>query len=241
VSGWLDPLRAALDEAAAPVSFFFRDDDAGWADERLHRLLDVFEAAEAPIGLAAIPCAVTPLLARALAGRQGVRAHQHGFAHADHERVGRKCEFGPSRTGHLQRADIVDGRRRLLDLLDGELDPIFTPPWNRCTVATGRALVDVGLRALSRDATAEPLGVDGLDELPVAVDWVRERHRGSLGATLALAARRAEPVGVMLHHAVMDEEDRHDVARLFALLAESPSVRLAPMAELVQSAGQPVT
>src|SRR6187200_3310055 len=34
-SGMLVPLRAALDEAPAPVNLFLRDDDAGWEDERL--------------------------------------------------------------------------------------------------------------------------------------------------------------------------------------------------------------
>src|SRR5205823_3060705 len=36
---WLDPLRAALDDAVEPVAFFFRDDDAGWGDGRLLLLL----------------------------------------------------------------------------------------------------------------------------------------------------------------------------------------------------------
>jgi hypothetical protein len=42
VSAWLAPLREALDAAPAPVTFFFRDDDAGWRDDRLEALLDVF-------------------------------------------------------------------------------------------------------------------------------------------------------------------------------------------------------
>ena len=40
---WLDPLRAALDDTPRPVDFFFRDDDAGWDDERLFAMLEVVE------------------------------------------------------------------------------------------------------------------------------------------------------------------------------------------------------
>ena len=43
----LDAVRAALDEAPAPVELFFRDDDAGWGGERLLELLDVFDARSA--------------------------------------------------------------------------------------------------------------------------------------------------------------------------------------------------
>ena len=64
---WLDPVRAALDEATAPVRWWFRDDDAGWDDDALWALLDVFEAAGAGVDVAAIPMAVTPACGRGLA------------------------------------------------------------------------------------------------------------------------------------------------------------------------------
>ena len=44
MSSWLQPVEAALDAAPAPVPVFFRDDDAGWGDERLLALLDAFAA-----------------------------------------------------------------------------------------------------------------------------------------------------------------------------------------------------
>ena len=99
--------------------------------------------------------------------------HQHGLAHANHEREGRKCEFGPSRGLEAQRRDIEAGRARLTDLLGDRVDPIFTPPWNRCTTDTGTALAELGFRVLSRESRAEPLGVPGLFELPIHIDWVR--------------------------------------------------------------------
>jgi predicted glycosyltransferase len=232
--GWLEPLRVALDEAPEPVEFFFRDDDAGWGDERLQLLLDVFGDASVDVDVAAIPAALSPGLAEVLLARDCAHVHQHGFAHANHEVVGRKCEFGPSRPAHLQRADIVEGQRLLREQLGDAVEPFFTPPWNRCTAVTARAVREAGLEVLSRESRAEPFGLAGLRELPVSVDWVRPATRAELGEMLAGAARAGEPVGVMLHHAVMDGEQRRAVAELLRMLEATPSARLATMAELAQ-------
>src|SRR5712691_10059955 len=130
---WLDPVRRALDAAAVPAAFFFRDDDVGWSDERLVPLLDLFEAHDVPVDLAIIPqalpgAAATTLAARAGGGRRGVGLHMHGFAHQNHEPAGRKCEFGAARDVAAQRRDLEDGRRRLRELLGDLVDPFFTPP-----------------------------------------------------------------------------------------------------------------
>ena len=233
IRDWLDPLRAALEDAPEPVTFFFRDDDAGWGDGRLLLLLDVFDDAGADIDVAAIPSALSAEVAELLlVRRRFVHVHQHGLAHANHEAAGRKCEFGPSRPAHLQLTDVVAGQRLLRERLGGDVEPFFTPPWNRCTAVTAHAVREAGLVVLSRESRAEPFELVGLDELPVSVDWVRPVSRADLGEALAAAARGGEPVGVMLHHAVMDDVQRRGVAELLDVLEGSPSARLATMSEL---------
>jgi hypothetical protein len=222
--GWLAPVERALTEG---TRFFFRDDDAGWADERLFALLDVFEGHW--IDLAVIPRELGAGLARELLAREQVGLHQHGLAHVDHEPVGRKCEFGPARDLPTQRADIEAGRARLEAFLGDRVDPIFTPPWNRCTTDTGRALAELGFRVLSRESRAEPLGIDGLAELPVCADWVRIEP-DDLAARVAAAVRAGGPVGVMFHHAEMDAASRRRAGELLALAG--PLAR--PMAALAQ-------
>jgi hypothetical protein len=234
---WLGPVRAALDAASAPVDVFFRDDDAGWGDRRLIELLDLFSGRGMPLDVAVIPAALSPGLAGELRGRVAasgrmLRVHQHGFAHVNHETVGRKCEFGPSRTGEEQRRDVVAGRERLAELLGGEVDPIFTPPWNRCTVDTGRCLAELGYVALSREARAEPLGVAGLAELPVRVDWVR-LPVDELAGRLADACACRGPAGVMFHHELMDGADMRRAGELLSLVADHPRARVSGMAALV--------
>jgi hypothetical protein len=246
MSAWLEELRRALDAAARPLDFFFRDDDAGWCDERLFALLNLFESRRLPIDLAAIPRAMTPALASELRARvkaapERLAVHQHGFEHLNHEAEGRKCEFGPSRPRELQQRDIESGQRLLFEVHGLASLDIFTPPWNRCTEATGEALRASGFRVLSRDATARPLRVEGLYELSVRVDWFARRKGvrlspAELGARLAEAARAtASPVGVMFHHELMDEGELTHACELLSLLASHPSARCRLMSALAQS------
>jgi hypothetical protein len=243
---WLADLERALGAAPVPVPVFFRDDDAGWADERLLALLDVFAGCggsgraghprrAVPLDLAVIPDALSPALARELLARPGVGLHQHGRSHANHEPEGRKHEFGPSRGAIAQRADVAEGRERLAWLLGDRVDPIFTPPWNRCTPDTGRCLVELGFAVLSREARAVPLGLPGLRELPVHVDFVRLAPE-ELGRRAAEAVRHGGPLGVMLHHEVMDDDAMARAGRLARLVAEHPHARPARMIALAGSA-----
>jgi hypothetical protein len=244
VSGWLDPLRRLLDDRGEgkPVRFFFRDDDVGWADDRLWALLDRFDRVGLPVDLAVIPAALTPQLSRLLAHRLSASSgrlavHQHGYTHDNHEPAGRKHEFGPSRTPQQQHGDIWRGRELLAEAFGPYVVPIFTPPWNRCTPATGRALLDLGVRVLSCDDTAPPLDLPGLAELPVRVDWFAHhkgvRHpRAALGTLLAETAAAGHPVGVMLHHELMADEELADLAELLELVAGHPAAVGSPMLEL---------
>jgi predicted deacetylase len=195
-----------------------------------------------PIDLAAIPLALTPPLAGALlerADRQPLGLHQHGYAHASHETEGRKCEFGPGRSAAAQLADIGDGRRRLLELLGPALEPMFTPPWNRCTADTGAALVELGIDVLSRDRTAVALDLEGLRELPVQVDWFAKRNgvplgRDAVGEQLAARAAEPAPLGVMLHHAETDTEDLTAMSELLDVICAHERARCLSMAAVVQ-------
>jgi hypothetical protein len=181
-----------------------------------------------------IPLALDAGLASELRARP-VGLHQHGLAHVNHEREGRKHEFGPARDAAAQRRDIEEGRERLADLLGDRVDPIFTPPWNRCTADTGQALAELGFAALSREAKAEPLRVPGLAELPVTVDWVAAPSAAELGDRIAASIRGAPAVGLMFHHAVMDTCDIARMGELLRLLAGHERVAAARMIELAGS------
>ena len=239
---WLIQIRNALDGLTHPATVFFRDDDCGWGDDRLLLLLDIFADFNIPVDLAAIPGALNSALAQKLSRRMAahparLRIHQHGFVHVNHEPVGKKCEFGPARDYRCQRADIAEGQRRLSDLLDATPDPIFTPPWNRCTSITGSCLAELGFQVLSRDSHAVALDVPCLCELPIAADWFARHKKVRLdrvewGRTLAAKLEADDSLGIMLHHAVMDAEEMQALAQLLSVLARHPNAECRTMQSL---------
>lgn len=240
---WLDSLRAALDVQPGPVRFFFRDDDVGWEDLRLFALLDLFGDYDVPIDLAVIPKSVSAGTVKRLRGlieaRERISVHQHGYAHVNHELNGRKCEFGETRPRELQLADINAGKDLLLDLFGSLLDSTFTPPWNRCTATTTDCLRQTGFDVLSRDLSAGTMNVDGLTELPVAIDWFAHRKHvrlsaDELGQAISAAVSSPAPVGVMLHHAVMDDEERNRLGELLELLSSHSQANCRLMRDLVR-------
>lgn len=239
-----EQLTAALDAATAPIKVFFRDDDAGWADEHLRALLDVFESHDAPIDLAVIPQALTREMALELCVRRARRRgrlglHQHGYTHSNHEAAGRKCEFGASRLAEQQKHDVLVGQLRLRALL-GTIDPIFTPPWNRCTQSTVQALCAAGLQVLSRDATATALDLGALQQCPVHVDWCKWTNCAAPDwqeldkRFSALVQAGQNTIGIMLHHAAMAQADWTALAELLPILNRHARAQLCAMRELVR-------
>lgn len=241
MSAWLDPVRRALDARSAPVALFVRDDDAGWADERLAALLTMWAGHRVALDLAVIPSELTDQRAQWLTGwRRACPArlgfHQHGWAHVNHEPTGRKCEFGASRPLDGLRRDLSHGRARMVEALGAAVDPVFTPPWNRCADAVGPLLVEMGVTVLSRDVTAGAIGAAGLRECPVHVDWSGKKRglrltRHALGAVCADALAHRPVAGLLFHHAVMDAPDLHDASALLDVLGRHHMVRSVSLVE----------
>lgn len=245
----LAPVWQALQDGPASLSVFVRDDDAGWDDPALTALLDCCAQAAVPLDLAVIPMAVGSELAAQLCARIDTApallgVHQHGYAHSNHESVGRRCEFGNSRTAPAQRNDLRQGRARLQSLFGHRLDDIFTPPWNRCTPCTPGLLAELGFAALSRDRTA-PAQQD-LPELGVDVDWCK--HSGgaacnapALAQVLTAAVRRcqhnAQPLGLMLHHAQMSAAELDLLSEWLPALREHPKLRWQLMRDALAEHG----
>ncbi len=97
-----------------------------------------------------------------------------------------------------------------------------------------------GFTVLSRDITATDFGMPGISELPVSVDWFGHRKGVRLtpreiGESLSKAASSQAPVGVMLHHALIDDEERQRIGELLELLSSHPRVHGRLMRDLVPS------
>lgn len=246
MNDFVTPVLRALDALDQPLDLFIRDDDAGWSDDTLLALLDVTARARVPIDLAAIPLAVSPLLALELNARidamPGLLAvHQHGCAHLNHQTEGRKCEFGDARDAHRHRADLMGGRLLLEGCFGARLQRFFTPPWNRCAELTPALLAELGYRALSRDRGAPRQSA--LPELPVDIDWSRQHREGGLpqvAHALATAVRERgrlrQSLGLMLHHAAMSVDELDALGQALSAWARHPQARWRAMADLIASA-----
>lgn len=244
MTGWTAPLRRRLDLLAAPVPWFFRDDDAGRADPQLRSLVEVFAEAGTAMDVAAIPAALGTASIAALVPHLGdglVTIHQHGWAHTNHELTGRGSEFGASRPSSAVLEDLLRGARVLAEAFEGRVAPFFTPPWNRCEALTAQLLAAHGYTMLSCDRSAPRRGIDGLQELPVTVDWVRQWRSGgpsalcdALGSSVDDAQLSGHPVGLMLHHAEMSAAEFASLAELLAVLRSHDGVELTSMSGLSQ-------
>ena len=236
---WMDPMLEAFERSCGSTAWFFRDDDAGWADERLLAVTDVFQHTGVVLDVAAIPAAVSPRLSaelRALVAAGVISVHQHGWTHVNHQLEGRRSEFGTARADSDQRHDLKMGQNVLCELLDGAVEPIFTPPWNRCSDRTVALLDEIGLTVLSCDVSAPSRKVPGVVEVPVCVDWTRAWQAGGpehLGRELARVLFAPAPtVGLMLHHATMTDEQLEALDSLVCTLRSHHSVELTSIAAL---------
>ena len=231
----LERLLQVIDEKPTASCVFFRDDDAGWGNKRLRALCERFIDFDVGVDIAVIPQALNTDTERVLIelwrrAPDLVRFHQHGNAHRNHQIDGRKCEFGADRSAHQQSVDIDQGSQRLRAALGELVDPIFTPPWNRCTQTTVDALRQNGIVVLSRISGSDALDTLSLVEVSVTLDWCKKR-RGvreswesfcdNAGSQLA----SNDVIGVMLHHELMDDDElSHFTSFLGALRASNKVV-----------------
>lgn len=238
-------LTERLDEVVGGVvDVFLRDDDVGPVDERLLEMLDISLSHGTPINLEIIPSRLTAEAAAMLkdidrAHPGAIELHQHGWTHQNNEAQGRKCEFGPSRNYAQQLADIAAGKAKLTQLLGERFFPAFTPPWNRCTRVTHQVLDDLGFEVLSKDHTAERPG-DGYGFVEVSTtldlftwkDGPALRSRSAIADDLIDQVVGGRPIGVLLHHEVMDHDAMDLFDDLLTVLARRTDVRFHTLGSL---------
>ena len=202
-------------DSASPGKIFFRADDIGVPGAMFSRLLSTFAAHDAPLALAVVPAWLTPprwaAIRREAATNAGLWCwHQHGWRHCNHEREGKKQEFGPNRDLAAIVSDVARGQQRLRTILGDAFRPIFTPPWNRCDDRTLAVLADNGFAAVSRSVTRTPPGQLPLPDIPVSVDLHTRKSRNSKDDWRALCSELtdglARPLcGIMIHHQCMND------------------------------------
>src|SRR5262249_5624708 len=235
----LAQLKSALAERqqqASPLRLFFRDDDVDEDEEAVRRLLRLFIRREAPINLGVIPGRLTSagsgLLSQYVSAAPALlELNQHGWRHLNHEREGRKCEFGPGRTYAEQLADIARGQARMTEAFGSRWFRVLIPPWNLCSEDTYRALDQLGFRALSMKQRNPVVTGYRFKEISITLDLYRWRGGACLKPSkeivddLIAQLQRQQTIGVMLHHKVMDERAFSFLGSMLDTLESCPTVR----------------
>jgi hypothetical protein len=240
----------ALEESRAEarvIDIFFRDDDVDEDEDSLRLLLDLFLALRTPVNLEVIPGSLTEAAIRMLRRYPPslVELNQHGWRHVNHEREGRKCEFGASRSYEQQLEDIANGRRRMDEAFGDGWSPVFTPPWNRCAEVTFRALDQLGYAALSKSNDEHPATGYKFREISITFDLYRWKGEPAMKSPesiieeLATQINELDTIGIMLHHKVMDSTAFSLVKRLIETFRIYPGVRFHTFQSLVSLGARP--
>lgn len=198
-----------------PKYVFFRADDVAVPGNNFARLLALFTTYGAPLSLAVAPAWLTRLRWQHIKelGKKIPSLlcwHQHGWRHVNHEKDGKKQEFGPNRSHDEIRKDIINGRNRLENLMEDSFYPVFTPPWNRCNLATLNVLKELGYYAVSRTKGSRPPSPNGLVDFQINVDLHTRKAAkpiedwGCLFTEL-FQAISSGTCGVMIHHQRMND------------------------------------
>jgi hypothetical protein len=238
-------IAAALSarDPKSPCTIFFRADDIAVPGKQLARLMALFTRHRCPLCLAVVPAWLTRKRWHHLKmlGKKDPslwRWHQHGWRHANHEREGKKQEFGPARSTARIRLDLCHGRDRLQSIMGASFVPVFTPPWNRCSIDTLGQLESNGFRAVSRGLGPSSNTLPGLPDLFVNVDLHTRKAPDPVSAWASLFSDIKQAVsqnycGFMIHHRQMNDAAFSFLDVLLGALKTRKEIRICGFADLL--------
>jgi hypothetical protein len=210
-------LTTALDAAGRrePIPVFFRADDVAAPGKQFRELVDVFLRYQVPLSMSVVPAWLTATrwqgIERLCSGKSNLWCfYQHGWRHTNHELMGKKQEFGPTRSTAEIEQDLTRGRDRLRLLMQDAFFPAFTPPWNRCSEETLNVLKASGYRAISRNRGSFPPAPAGMPDFQTNVDLHTRKEPSAVSAWKNLYAELATAIadgfcGIMIHHQRMND------------------------------------
>lgn len=237
-------IKTAADRLqSGPAQIFFRADDVGVPGKQFSHLKEIFSKHQTPLCLAVVPAWLTASRWTYLQ-KPGSHMpdlwcwHQHGWRHMNHEKAGRKQEFGASRRRTAVLKDLVKGRRRLEELMGNKFYPVFTPPWNRCGLDALEHLWADGYCAVSRRTGAQPATRDGLPDLFVNVDLHTRKETDPKKGWNNLLAELQHSIsagycGIMIHHQRMNAAAFDFLDYLLSVLVRCKNLSVVDFRELI--------
>ena len=198
------------------INVFFRADDIGVQSINFSRMMSLFLKYRIPLCLAVVPAWLTEFRWKTMDGfiKKGEDLfcwHMHGYRHINHETQGKKQEFGPARSDLELANDLSRGHARLKSIMGKMLTPVFTPPWNRCSLATMNRLKIIGFKGVSRSYGSLPLPPRGFKDFPVHVDLHTRKEKLAEQGWQKLMEEftrgmDSSACGIMIHHMLMNDQ-----------------------------------
>lgn len=241
-------IRSCFEQAASsktPPRIFFRADDIGPPSRNFTRMMELFIKYEIPLCLAVVPVWMTRPRWEAMAPFLDTPElfcwHMHGYCHKNHEIEGKKQEFGPARTRKHLEHELSQGLHRLESILKDQFFPVFTPPWNRCSIETMDCLKQLGFKAVSRSFSSRPPVPEGFLDISVDVDLHTRKDKDATAGWAKLLkelerALSARSCGIMLHHMRMDDSAFLFLEYLLERVAGQKGLETVTYKDLVYSA-----
>ena len=244
-AGW-HPLRAELhrwQQTGRVADLWLRDDDAVEPTAPLDRLLTLTGSHAVPATLAVIPAGAKLALSDRIASETGVTVAVHGWAHTNHAPAEeKKQELGRHRLTEQVLTELAEAKS-VIDRLFGERALLMlVPPWNRIDNTLLPSLANLGFAALSVHGRAKPAPIHIINTHVDLIDWHAGRtcrDHAALVNELAgelswrLETGSTEPIGILAHHLVHDQEAWRFLQELFEALAGNPACRWVSARDLM--------
>ena len=245
---WLERELERWSSAGRRASFWWRDDDACRADDRLDSLLRLAADRALPLAIAVIPARFDDSLVDCLRDAPTVSVLQHGYTHDNHALPGqRSLELGGSHAPRQALNDLEQGLASMAEAFGKQFVPVLVPPWNRIDEQVTAGLAGIGFRGIStHKARRSPQPAADLLQVNTHLDPVNWRvDNGFVGVYPAIAvlvqhlvARRGgyrdadEPTGILSHHLAMNDATWEFLDRLLQFLSKHPAVEFVGADEI---------
>ncbi len=237
-----ESIAKGLSNGTGEAMIFFRADDIGVPGKQFSHLIEIFKNNNMPLCLAVVPTWLTAARFEKLQQLTGKKSsqwcwHQHGWLHQNHEKSGKKQEFGPGRPAKEQLRDLKKGKDRLLGIMGNACSPFFTPPWNRCSIDTLTGLYSLGFQAVSRSHNATPASPPKLPDIQINIDLHTRKEPHAKRCLQNLLNEVTQSIssgrgGIMIHHQRMNQNSYNFLELLLVKINSAPRLHPVTFQEL---------
>jgi hypothetical protein len=228
-----------------PVPIWWRSDDVGVDKPQFARLLDIARRRQAPGALAMVPNILKANCTARILNCPQATVVQHGIAHANNAAAGKPIELGGNADRALLAQRLQRGRERLAGAFGGRFLPMQVPPWGRIDPDVTARLPALGFQSLSTYGRRRAMeAAPGLPQVNIHLDLYRwAAPRGALTYEEALSrltalvrASKGEPIGIVTHHSVMNEQAFVILERILTFVQQQKNMKLSSIGELLGQA-----